>query len=90
MSRRCCLSWGVSFPSFLSFEERSGVNVFLGSKDLPLFEEPEDELLLLFCLDCEEPLPLSEDDLLFLFFYDLLPEELAAGVLCAISTLHSQ
>ena len=37
-----------------SFEVRSGVDVFLGSEDLPLFcEEPEDKLLLLFCLDCE-------------------------------------
>ena len=71
---------GVSFPSFPSFKERSGVNVFLGSMDLPLFcKEPEDELLLLFCLDCKEPLPLSEDSLLLSFFLDLLPGELAAG-----------
>ena len=58
-----------------------GVDVFLGSEDLPLFcEELEDKLLLLFCLDCEEPLPLSEDDLLLSFFSDLLPEEFMVGV----------
>ena len=78
---------GVSFPSFLCFKERSRVDIFLGSEDLPLFcKEPEDELLF-FCLDCEEPLPLWEDDLLLLFFSDLLLEELAAGVLHVISTL---
>ena len=76
---------GAAFP-----EERLGVDVFLNSKDLPLFEELEFKLLLLFCLDYKKPLPLSEDDLLLLFFSDLLPEELAAGVSCAISTLHSQ
>ena len=45
--------------------------------------EPEDELLLFFCLDCEEPLPLSEDDLLLSFLSDLLPEEVAGrGFAC--------
>ena len=90
MSRQHCLSWGVSFPSFPSFDETLGVDVFLGSEDLPLFKELEDELLLLFCLDCKEPLPLLEDNLLLLFFSNLLPEELVAGVSCAISTLRSQ
>ena len=71
--------------------DRLGVDVFLGSEDLPLFcEEPEDKLLLFFCLDCKEPLPLSEDDLLLSFFSDLLPEEFAAGVSRAISALRSQ
>ena len=50
---------------------------------------PEDKLLLLFCLDCKEPLPLLEDNLLS-FFSDLLLEELAAGVLHVISALRSQ
>ena len=63
----------------------------MGSEELPLFWlEPEDELLLFFCLYCEEPLPLSEDDLLLLFFSDLFPEELAVGVSHVISALCSQ
>ena len=57
---------------------------------LPLFEEPEDELFFFFCLDCEEPLPLLEDDLLLSFFSNLLPEELVAEVSRAISALCSQ
>ena len=72
---------GVSLLSFPSFEESLGVDIFLGSTDLPLFcEEPEDKLLLFFCLDYEGPLPLSEANLLLLFFSDLLPEEFATGV----------
>src|SRR5882724_11373700 len=55
LSRRCCLSWGVSFLSFLSFEERSGVVDFFCSEVEPLpWVEPK---LLFFCLDYKEPLP---------------------------------
>ena len=58
----------------MCLEERLGVDIFLGSEDLPLFcEELEDELLF-FCLDCKELLPLSEDDLLLSFFSNLLLE----------------
>ena len=42
LSRQHCLSFWVSLPSFLSFEERSGL-VFFCSEELPLLcEEPED------------------------------------------------
>src|SRR5882724_8444055 len=74
LSRRRCLSWGVSFPSFPSFEERSGVVAFFCSEVEPLpWVEPE---LLLFCLECEEPLPdllsdLEESD----FCSVLFPED---------------
>ena len=33
----CCLSCGVSLPSFPSFEVQLGVDVFFSSKELPLF-----------------------------------------------------
>ena len=57
--------------SFLSFEERSGVLVFLGSEELHLlWVEPEEEF---FCLKCEEPLDL-ESDLFKSDFSDLWPE----------------
>src|SRR5882724_13599706 len=53
LSRRCCLSWGVSFPSFLSFQGRLGVVGFFCSEVEPLpWVEPK---LLFFCLECEEP-----------------------------------
>src|SRR5882724_216967 len=45
---QCCHSWGVSFPSVPSFEERSGVVDFFCLEVEPLlWVEPE----LLFCLD---------------------------------------
>jgi len=49
LSRQHCHSWGVSFPYFPSFEQRSGmVNFFcLEVEPLPLVE-PE---LLFFCLE---------------------------------------
>ena len=55
LSRQHCHSWGVSFLSFLCFEERLGVVGFFCSEVEPLpWVEPE---LLLFCLECEVPLP---------------------------------
>src|SRR5882724_10010906 len=55
LSRQHCLTWGVSFPAFPSFEERSGVVGFFCSEVEPLpWVEPE---YLFFCLECEEPLP---------------------------------
>src|SRR5882724_5393052 len=55
LSRQCCFSWGVSFPSFLSFKEMSGVVDFFCSEVEPFpWVEPG---LLLFCLDWEEPFP---------------------------------
>ena len=42
LSRQCCLSCWVSFPSLLSFEERLGLD-FFSSEELPLLcKEPED------------------------------------------------
>src|SRR5882724_8161785 len=89
LSRRHCLSWGVSFPSFLSFEERLGVVGFFCSEEEPL---PWVELeLLLFCLELEEPLPdrlldLLESDLCS----DLFPEDPEAWVSQESSPFHSQ
>src|SRR5882724_9590224 len=49
LSRQCCCSCGVSFPSFPSFEERSGVVDFFCLEVEPL---PWVELeLLFFCLE---------------------------------------
>src|SRR5882724_11815739 len=72
LSRWHCLSWGVSFPSFLSSKERSEVVDFFCSEVEPLpWVEPE----LLFCLDWEEPLAdllsdLDELDLCLDLFLD--------------------
>src|SRR5882724_8970537 len=89
LSRWHCLSWGVSFPSFLSFEERSGTLGFFCSEVEPLpWVEPE---LWFFCLGLEEPLPdllsdLLESDLCS----DLFPEDPEARVLQESSPLRSQ
>src|SRR5882724_5764646 len=89
LSRRCCLSCGVSFLSFPSFEERSGVVGFFCSEVEPLpWVEPE---LLLFCLECKEPLPdllsdLEESD----FCSVLFPEVQEARVSRDTSLCHSQ
>src|SRR5882724_9237074 len=74
LSRRHCLSWGVSFLSFPSFEERLGVVGFFFSEVEPLpWVEPE---LLLFCLECKEPLldllsDLEESDFCLVLFPDV-------------------
>src|SRR5882724_6861348 len=71
LSRRRCLSWGVSFPSFPSFKERLGVVGFFCSEVEPLpWVEPE---LLFFCLECKEPLldllsDLEESDFCLVLF----------------------
>src|SRR5882724_1575284 len=89
LSRWHCLSWGVSFPSFPSFKERSGVVDFFCLEVEPL---PWVELkLLLFCLDCEEPLPdllsdLEESDFCLVLFLEVLE----AWVLQDTSPRHSQ
>ena len=87
LSRWCCLSCGVSLPSFPSLEDRSGFD-FLDSEVLPLLEvKPEDEFES-FCLDLEEPLPFSVLELLDLFsdlFLEVLEE-----FSWEISALHSQ
>src|SRR5882724_3777253 len=89
LSRWCCLSWGVNFPSFPSFEERSGVVDFFCSEVEPL---PWVELeLLFFCLELEEPFPdllsdLLESDLCS----DLFPDDLEAQVLQESSPFRSQ
>src|SRR5882724_6223608 len=84
LSRWRCLSWGVSFPSFPSFEERLGTLGFFCSEVEPLpWVEPE---LWFFCLGLEEPLP----DLLSDLCSDLLPEDPEARVSRESSTLHSQ
>src|SRR5882724_11155822 len=89
LSRWHCHSCGVSFPSFPSFKERSGVVDFFCWEVEPLpWVEPE---LLLFCLDWEEPLPdlwsdLDESD----FCLDLVPEDPEAWVLWETSAFHSQ
>src|SRR5882724_2943597 len=89
LSRWCCLSWGVSFPSFPSFKERSGVVDFFCLEEEPLpWVEPE---LLLFCLELEEPfLDLLSDLLELDSCSDLLPEDLEAQVLWESSPFHSQ
>src|SRR5882672_5188301 len=85
LSRWHCRSWGISLPSFLRFEERSGVD-FFGSEEEPLpWVEPE----LSFCLDLDLPDLLSnlaELDLLS----DLFPEEPEARVSRESSPFHSQ
>ena len=87
LSRQCCHSCRVSFPSFPSFEERLGVMDFFCSEVEPLpWVEPE---LLLFCL--EEPLPdllldLEESD----FCLDLFLEVLEVHVSWETSLHHSQ
>src|SRR5882724_7890748 len=74
LSRWCCLSWGVSFPSFPSFKERSGVVDFFCLEVEPLlWVEPE---LMFFCLECEEPLPdllsdLEESDFCSVLFLEV-------------------
>src|SRR5882724_7689379 len=89
LSRRRCLSWGVSCPSFPSFEERSEVVGFFCSEVEPLpWVEPE---LLLFCLECKEPLPdllsnLEESDFCLVLFLEVLE----AQVLQDTSPCHSQ
>jgi len=65
LSRQHCLSWGVIFMSFLSFEERlREVDFCLEVEALP-WVEPE---LLLFCLDFQELLPDLLSDLEELYF----------------------
>src|SRR5882724_11934349 len=89
LSRWCCLSWGVSFPSFPSFKERSGVVDFFCSEEEPLpWVEPE---LLFFCLELEEPLLDLLSDLLELdLCSDLFPEDPEAWVSQESSPFHSQ
>src|SRR5882724_4604314 len=88
-SRRHCLSWGVRFLSFPSFEEMSGVVGFFCLEVEPLpWVEPE---LLLFCLECEEPLldllsDLEESDFCSVLFLEV-PE---ARVSWDTSLHHSQ
>src|SRR5882672_8626219 len=87
LSRWRCLSWGVSFPSFPSLEDRSGVVAFFCSEVEPLlWVEPE---LVFFCF--EEPLldllsDLLESDL----GLDLFPEGPDARVSRETSLRHSQ
>src|SRR5882672_765610 len=87
LSSRCCLSWGVSFLSFLSLEDRSEVVAFFCSEVEPLlWVEPE---LVFFCF--EELLPdllsdLFESDL----GSDLFPEDLDARVSQETSLHRSQ
>src|SRR5882724_9606733 len=78
---------GVSFPSFPSFIEMSGVVDFFCSEVEPLpWVEPE---LLFFCLELEEPLPDLLSDLLESdFSSDLFPEDLEAWV--SWESSHSQ
>src|SRR5882724_11374808 len=89
LSRWHCLSWAVSFPSFPSFEERSGVVDFFCSEVAPLlWVEPE---LLFFCLECEEPFldllsDLEESD----FWLVLHPEVPEVQVLWDTSLCRSQ
>src|SRR5882724_9327156 len=89
LSRWRCLSWGVSFLSFPSFEERSGTLGFFCSEVEPLpWVEPE---LWFFCLGLEEPLldllsDLLESDLCS----DLFPEDPEARVSQESSPLRSQ
>src|SRR5467141_4626254 len=52
LSSRRCLSWGVSFPSLPSLEDRSGVGAFFCS-EVELLPRVEPELVF-FCF--EEPL----------------------------------
>src|SRR5882724_467331 len=79
LSRWRCLSCGVNFPSFPSFEERSGTLGFFCSEVEPL---PWVELeLLFFCLGSEEPLPDLWLDLLESDFGSVLfPEDPEAQV----------
>src|SRR5882724_10226229 len=88
LSRRCCLSWGVSFPSFPSLEDRSGVVGFHLVVEPLFWVEPE---LVFFCFECEEPLPDLLSDLLESdFCLDLFPEDPDARVLWETSPHHSQ
>src|SRR5882724_12820439 len=88
LSRGRCLSWGVSFPSFLSFEERLGAVDFFCLEEEPL---PWVELVLLFfCLELEEPLPNLLSDLLESdLCSDLFPEDPEAQVSQESSPFHS-
>src|SRR5467141_3667361 len=87
LSRRRCLSWGVSFPSFPSLEDRSGVVAFFCSEVEPLlWVEPE---LGFFCF--EEPLQDLLSDLLESDLgSDLFPEDPDAHVLRETSLHRSQ
>src|SRR5882724_5081851 len=89
LSRQRCLSWGVNFPSFPSFKERSGVVDFFCLEVEPLpWVEPG---LLFFCLDWEEPLPDLLSDLLESdFCSELFPEVPEVWVLWETSPFHSQ
>src|SRR5467141_5344165 len=87
LSSRRCLSWGVSFPSLPSLEDRSGVVAFFCSEVEPLlWVEPE---LVFFC--SEEPLPDLLSDLLESDLgSDLFPEDPDAWVSWETSLRHSQ
>src|SRR5882724_12006927 len=88
LSRWRCLSWGVSFPSLPSLEDRLGVVGFHLVVEPLFWVEPE---LVFFCFECEEPLPNLLSDLLELdFSLDLFPEDLDAWVLWETSPHHSQ
>jgi len=87
LSRWHCLSWGVSFPSLLSLEDRLGVVAFFCSEVEPLlWVEPE---LVFFCF--EEPLPDLLSDLLELDLgSDLFLEDPDARVSRETSLCRSQ
>src|SRR5882724_4213014 len=90
--RACCqdgsLSWGVSFPSLPSLEDRSGVVGFRSVVEPLFWVELE---LVFFCFECEEPLPDLLSELLELdFCSDLFPEDPDAQVSWETSPHHSQ
>src|SRR5882724_11903053 len=88
LSRQCCLSWGVSFPSLPSLEDRSGVVGFCLVVEPLFWVEPE---LVFFCFECEEPfLDLLSDLLESDFGLDLFPEDPDAQVSWETSPHHSQ
>src|SRR5882724_7957793 len=89
LSRQRCHSCGVSFLSFPSFEEMSGVVDFFCLEVEPFpWVEPE---LLLFCLELKEPLlDLLSDLLESDFGLDLFPEDPEAWVSWESSPFRSQ
>src|SRR5882724_3500359 len=88
LSRQCCLSWGVSFLSLPSLEDRSGVVGFCLVVEPLFWVELE---LVFFCFECEEPLPDLLSDLLESdFCSDLFLEDPYAQVSQETSLPHSQ